>query len=449
MDTTTLTYSDITTSLYKDNDKGFVAVFRKGFNGAYTKCYRKESLGAGLKEYFDKDYSTELYCSMNTFITPSRTLESLRYLNALYIDIDCYKMNMRKESVLFFLENDFYNTVIPEPSFVIDSGRGLYLVWLIEQVPSKALSLWKAMQYYLYNALKEFGADRAALDAARVLRVVGSYNIKSNTEVKVIESNNIRYKLKDLKEDYLPKIEKKEKKDKKKSRGNKIYLFTIHSLNVARMNDLLKLAELRYYDLEGIREMFLFLYRYYATLVNDEAEAEKLTFELNEKFIKPLPLNQIRSTKSNYVGKYNYRNESLVELLDVSKEEMEHMVSLVSKEFKYNKNNSKKKEQRRNEDGLTKREVAKKEKMLLIVKGLNEGKNTKEISEEYSISIRIVQKYKKEITENDDLRNELQQLLISAELKNDNSYLDFDYNEIIEEIAADIDENILKIVGFE
>lgn len=416
MNTSTLTYSDFNNLLYKDHDKGFVGVFRKGFKGIYTRSYRKEFLGDGLKGYFDNEYNTELYSSMNTFVTPNRTIESLRYLNALYIDIDCYKLNMRKESVLFFLENDFYNTIIPEPSFIVDSGRGLYLIWLIEQVPSQALSLWKAMQYYLYNALKEFGADRAALDAARVLRVVGSYNLKSNTEVKVIEFNNIRYRLKDLKEEYLPKVEKKEKKEKKEFKGKIVRFFNIYSLYKARMNDLLKLVEIRDYDVSGRREMVLFLYRYYATLVEGEEEAERLTFELNEKFVQPISLSEIRSTNSNYIGKYNYRNETLVELLEVSKEEMEQMTSLVSKEFKYEKNNLKRREKRRNEDGLTKREAAKKEKMKIIVKGLNECKNTKEISEEYSISIRVVQKYTKELKENEELLKSLQNEIVAEKV---------------------------------
>lgn len=431
------TYEDFNKQLYKDNDKGYVAVFRKGFKGVYTRSYRKQSLNAGLQGYFDNDYTTDLYCSMNTFVTPGRSNESLRYLNALYVDIDCYKLNMRKESVLYFLEHDYYNSLIPEPSLVVDSGRGLYLIWFIDRVPSQAVLLWRAVQKYLYTTLKEFGADAAALDPARVLRVIGSYNLKSNTTVKVLEQTDIRYSLKDIKEEYLPELVKKEPKPKKKTMGKKINFFTPHSLNIARMNDLLKLAELRQYDLVGRREIFLFLYRYYATLVEGADEAERLTFELNEKLISPLSLGELRATVSKYIGKYNYRNETLVELLEISKEEMKYMTSLISKEVKYEKNNENRKAKRRNEDGLTKRESQKREKMLLILKGINSGKNTKEISEEFSISIRIVQKYTKELKENDDLRNALQRLIVSDEdtiAKNDNLYMEID--EVMQEIAA-------------
>ena len=49
----------------------------------------------------------------------------------------------------------------------------------------------------------------------------------------------------------------------------------------------------------------------------------ELTYEFNNKFIKTLSLSKVRSsTKSNYIGKYNYKNSTLVELLDISKDEM-------------------------------------------------------------------------------------------------------------------------------
>ena len=62
------------------------------------------------------------------------------------------------------LEKNYFNQRIPIPNYVIDSGRGMYLIWLIKKVPSMALPLWKAAEDYFYKTLKEFGADRQALD---------------------------------------------------------------------------------------------------------------------------------------------------------------------------------------------------------------------------------------------------------------------------------------------
>ncbi|WEV16725.1 hypothetical protein [Clostridium perfringens] len=43
------------------------------------------------------------------------------------------------------LEKNYFNQSIPIPNYVIDSGRGMYLIWIINAVPSKALPLWKAV----------------------------------------------------------------------------------------------------------------------------------------------------------------------------------------------------------------------------------------------------------------------------------------------------------------
>lgn len=396
------TYKDFIDLMYKD-DKGFISVFRKGFKGIYQRHYRKFEIKEALDGFFKNDYTTDLYTSINTFIKPERTLESLRYLNALYIDIDCYKLNLRKESVLYFLENDYYGSLIPEPTLVVDSGRGLTLYWKIESVPSKAFSLWKALQYYLYNTLKELGADINALDASRILRVIGSHNTKSYTDVKVIEYNKHNlYSLKELKEDYLPKIEKKEKV-KKKFKGKIVKVYNEFTLYKARLDDLEKLLEFRGYDIDN-REVFLFLYRYYAEILEGTERALDMALELNSKFIRPLSCSEvIHSCKSNYIGKYNYSNDKIIEIFSISEEEQNILGTIKSKKVKYAINNERRKKERRNENGLTNREQEKRDKMYAVFKGMKRDLKTKEIAEILEISIRMVQKYKKELNNNDEL----------------------------------------------
>ena len=432
--TTIFEYSDLIETVYKDNDPGYISLFRKWTKGVYQRHYNKDNIKEGIDNYFKNNWNTDLYATFNTFYTPKRTIETLRYLNALYIDIDCYKVGMRKESVLFFLENDFYNSVIPTPTYVIDSGRGLYLVWLIEQVPSKARTLWSALEHYLYNALKSFGADVAALDPARILRVVGSYNSKSDSIVKVLDYNPVRYSLKELKDEYLPKVERKEKKEFK---GKLTRIFNIFSLYKARINDLETLAELRNYDMEGNREIFLFLYRYYLTIIEGKEIALERTIEINDKFIKPLSdRDVIKDTYSRYIGKYKYKNSKIIELLDISNEEMKHLTCIISKELKNIKNNERRKEKRRNVDGLTTRELSKRKKLLDILKLTNEGKSNKDIATILDITLRMVQKYQKMINDNCDLKKELIEILnIKCKQESNfeykkNIYIQESYNEI-------------------
>ena len=291
-------------------------------------------------------------------------------------------MIKKPREILSKLEEEYFNKSIPVPSMIVDSGRGLYLIWLIEQVPSKAVSLWSAMQHYLYDKLKSLGADRQALDPSRILRVIGSYNTKSNTNVKLLRFEFVRYTLKKLKEMYLPKVTKKLETKKKAFKRKIVKFFNIYSLYKARIDDLEKLAELRGYDLEGKRELILFLYRYYNEILEGKDRALELTYEFNNKFIKPLPLSEVRSsTKSNYIGKYNYKNSTLVELLDISKDEMEYLSSMVTEDVKYERNNERRKRNRRNEDGLTKREAKKRANLIDVLKGTEDKISTKEIAE--------------------------------------------------------------------
>ena len=84
---------------------------------------------------------------------------------------------------------------LPEPTFVIDSGQGLYAVWLIESVPAKFKSvqkLYNHIEKYLIEVLKDFGSDTQASDIARVLKALSTYNNKTGKIVKVLRYNEKR-----------------------------------------------------------------------------------------------------------------------------------------------------------------------------------------------------------------------------------------------------------------
>ncbi|EPB8220930.1 hypothetical protein M3X99_15130 (plasmid) [Clostridium perfringens] len=86
------------------------------------------------------------------------------------------------------LEKNYFNKKVPIPNYVIDSGRRMYLIWLINTVPSKALPLWKAIQDYLYKQLKDFGADRQALDDVLELNSMFRQTLRENEVIKATRS---------------------------------------------------------------------------------------------------------------------------------------------------------------------------------------------------------------------------------------------------------------------
>ena len=293
-------------------------------------------VGDLLKQDFDKE---NIYISMSTFYKPIRRIETIKEIGSLFIDLDTYNTEFTKTQILMNLEYNYYNKSIPTPNLIIDSGRGLTLVWSIEKVPYMALPLWKAIQEYLYSQLKEFGADRKALDATRILRVPGSINSKSGTRVSILEKHEYKYTLREIQNEFLPDLD--ENRNKKKGRPKKVvYIHRERSLYQNRILDIVKLCELRNYDVKGHREIILFLYRYYLCyFYEDEQRALEDVLELNKEFIHPLGEKElIRATGSaekvfkSKDKQYKYKNETLLDILEISDYEQTHMKIIIGKE---------------------------------------------------------------------------------------------------------------------
>lgn len=375
-------------ALHRDS-KGWIT--RAEINCGYKQWhYRYNAL---LEQEFNQE---NVYISINTFYSTFRRLEYLKELKAQFIDLDTYKTGFTKEQIIMHLEADYFNKSIPRPNLIIDSGRGLYLIWLLNSVPSKALPLWKAIEEYLYSVLKPFGADRQALDPTRILRVPGSINSKSNTTVNVIEQYDYIYDLREIQNEYLPELE--ERKAKKKGRPSKtVFIHRERSLYYARIQDIIKLCELREYDLKGHRELILFLYRYYLCyFLEGTKKALEDVLELNREFVYPLSETEViratRSAEKVYLSKdkdYKYKNETLIELLAITELEETYMTTIISdKEFKRRKNirNKKAYEEKLRADGKVSEKDKIAERRAKIKDLLAQGLKQKDICSQLDIS---------------------------------------------------------------
>ena len=374
----------------------------------YKQWHYKHIQLVGLK--FDEDNE---YITLNTFYKTYRRIECLKELNALFIDLDTYKTGFTKEQILMNLNENYFGKNIPIPNLIIDSGRGLYLIWLIKKVPSMALPLWKAIEEYFYKTLKEFGTDRQALDATRILRVPGSFNSKTHTEVKIIDNYDYLYELREIQSEYMPELS--EKAHVRRGRPKKVeYIFRERSLYHARIMDIIKICELRKYDLKWHRELILFLYRYYLCyFTEDVKKALYDTLELNTMFKQPLTENEVtRATKSaekvykDQNKDYKYKNETLINLLEITEEEQKEMKTIISteeykrrKKLRNNKSyNSEKAKEKYNDKLKENGKITKEEKISLrrekIKDLLREGLVRKDICSELDISIKT---YKRDI----------------------------------------------------
>lgn len=376
-------------NLHESND-GFITIAKnqKTWKQQYFNDINKINIRLNTKD---------TYVSQNSFKNQSRRLINLNRLHSIYIDIDCYRKNLTKEAVIYFLE-EMYGE-IPRPNFLIDSGRGIYYVILINE-DKKKLPEWQTIEKFLYNKMEWLGADAKCLDATRVLRVIDSINSRNNNKVKVLDYYEYDYSIDEILENYIPEIRKyKKSKKKKKGRPKKIVsLYNLYHLYASRIADIEKLCELRNYNMTGYRETTLFLYRYFGNIYHDnEEDALYNALELNKMFTEPLNEDElIKDTESasRYYKdiKYKYSNAKLISILDITEEEQKKLSTIISTKEKYRRNNLRRYNERRDEEGKTlkEREVADR---LDKIRELKQKKFTnKEIAEKLGITISTVKR---------------------------------------------------------
>ena len=383
-------------TLHKDSE-GYITVAKMGNRWQQYYFEGINDLSINLK-------GKDVYISQNTFNNKSRRLIHLKELKALYIDIDCYKMNLSKEAVKYFMENDLYGQ-IPVPNMLIDSGRGLYYIIFLENTMAEELPKWQLVEKYLYEKLKDLGADNKALDATRVLRVTGTVNSKNNSIVKVIDTYDYQYTLDEIIENYIPEVneDRKEKQKpkgvRKKGRKKKfVSLFNLYNLYYTRFMDIKKLVEIRNYEMTGYREITLFLIRYFLNVYHgDDDLVMEEVLEINNSFTEPLEKDEVfKATLSGATrateNVYKYSNDKLIKLLDITPLEQKEMATIISKTEKYYRNNKSRRDNRRNEEGLTNKEADKLKNEERILELKRKKYTLKQISKELNLSISYVKK---------------------------------------------------------
>jgi hypothetical protein len=153
---------------------------------------------------FREQLERDAYFSVNAFWSPEkgrkhylpaariRKTKNLRYLCAAYTDLDFYKIG---QEMGVELEADDFGAIfgmiiryqdkgkIPPASIIARSGRGMWLVWLLNdaenpKLPQRAWPekqrLYYLVQWAIYERLAHIGADPKARDAVRLARIPGS-----------------------------------------------------------------------------------------------------------------------------------------------------------------------------------------------------------------------------------------------------------------------------------
>ncbi len=132
----------------------------------------------------------DIYIGMNTLKERaySRTKRDISEIRHVYLDLD-----YGGSEALKAIQN---SEEVPKPNFVLDTSPGKHqVVWKVEgATPQEAEDLQQRMAH-------EFGADIAATDASRVLRLPGFANRKYGNQcaVRVTKHSDKTYNLRDFK----------------------------------------------------------------------------------------------------------------------------------------------------------------------------------------------------------------------------------------------------------
>jgi len=247
-------------------------------------------------QFYEED---DCYLGMNGFTwNGKRCVSDVLQLTSFYVDFDFYNIPEYSHldpvdlAELIIKENPW----MPEPSAVIDSGRGLWMVWLFKKPPrvkTKAnhqwIPAWQEAQDFLIESLRKYGADSSCRDAARFVRMPETINSKTGRTAHCWQTGN-KYEFNNLKKIILDQkrsvweqkaaLKPKPRKKKTASVSNlNAKVKNPYTLHWTRMRDYRVLAEMRGGHLYEHRRRALWFYAVSAAwYCNDE---ESLRSEVN------------------------------------------------------------------------------------------------------------------------------------------------------------------------
>lgn len=332
--------------LLHGQNKAMVQLMKLGADKKTERYYsfQGDKLPNVVADWLDQD---DVYIALNVFRGFERKAEKLIGYNALYTDLDFYKLGITKAAARKEIQRMINEGEILPPSLLIDSGRGYQLIWLVNfmKATDGYSRLWRAMQGAIYDRFKHLNADNAARSTTQIYRLVGSWSSRTNTQI-TFEHLSDRYEIGELKDwlldeiEYTPAAPSTTARKPRKKRAYTEQGLTPHTLAKARKTDLEQLVDLRQGRVNRRRLIF-----YYAivTLESYGGDVDKLTAALrtiNSRFAAPLSQHVLDSAKASAYNSYTlkkgnknmgykFTNAYLMDNLEITADEQQYMTQLI------------------------------------------------------------------------------------------------------------------------
>jgi len=180
----------------------FVAKDGDGLCPLYSiRADHLDAMLPGIREQLEKDAFVSLNASFRETWTrrskhrgPAHSTDTLRYLCANYADIDHYRVGRTFNDTFHDILELQDAGLIPRASVIVNSGRGMWLLWFLRDAkepnhahigawsdnPWDHVQLYVRIQRAIIERLGHLGCDPQGTDAARHVRIDGSFH--SGTE---------------------------------------------------------------------------------------------------------------------------------------------------------------------------------------------------------------------------------------------------------------------------
>ena len=383
------------------NGSSFFTLNRIENKRLQQKTYKLDQLEFVLSHI---SQNRDTYMSQGFFSKPCRRALFIETITHAYIDIDCYKSNFFAENstkqqktlaILAFCDDN----LIPAPSVIISSGRGIYLKWYWSRpIPRAAAGRAVAVNKQLVQLFSGMGSDPACVDVSRILRVVGTLNSKNNEPVELLHQTEINgkiitYDFEMFADEILPfsmaeiREFRAKQKERYEAKGQIILLaqerakarfsagnrkgFNKYDWCWKVTEDIRKLAEMRFnglvpYCQESGRQVGPDMFAHIgASMLGHVIPSNQLWPEIKTWAGLILPASYVNDKrnlmahssslllKAKKGDSYKYRAQTIIERLEISSDEMLEMSCLIDKDEKRRRDRE---EWRKNHSGLSRDE---------------------------------------------------------------------------------------------
>ncbi len=186
-------------AIHRHSD-GVITFHRKDAAGEFENLFGISSKYLeGMFPEIAEQLECDSYFSINAFYDPekrrhyipatqARRSDNLRYLTAAFADVDSHKLGLDFGTAFGMILSAQEEGEILPPSIIVRSGRGIWLFWLLSdhrdpELPCRAfpekVRVYVAVNRAIGERLAAMGADPAAHDALRLVRIPGSKNPRS------------------------------------------------------------------------------------------------------------------------------------------------------------------------------------------------------------------------------------------------------------------------------